>query len=330
MTKKADQVGYSAVSLFSGCGGMDLGFRGGFDFLGKRFERLPLEIVWANDISSAACNTYKANLGTEITEGDVWESLELLPESADLVIGGFPCQDISINNGKAVGISGKRSGLYRAMVAAVERLRPAVFVAENVKSLLHKNHKDSLKRVLRDFSSAGYNVKIQLIQTADYGVPQTRERVFIVGTAPGIPEFDFPAPTHIQEDYITAFEALKDLEKLSENKAINHIWSKAKSSPEQGSRRLKKDRAGYTVRAECHGNIHFHYSKKRRMSMREAARIQSFPDDFLFTGGIREIERQVGNAVPPVFAWHLASQIVKLLESRIAVDSSEHAEKLCA
>ena len=113
---------------------------------------------------------------------------------------------------------------------------------------------------------------------------------------------------------ITAYEALHDLEKLPQDKTFSHIWSNAKVSGEQGNRKLIADRPGYTMRAECHGNIQFHYSLPRRISMREAARIQSFPDSFVFDGGLRETERQIGNAVPPVLAWHIANSVKSILE----------------
>ncbi|GGA67173.1 cytosine-specific methyltransferase [Neiella marina] len=292
---------------------MDFGFKGGFTFLNHKYPKHPVDIVWANELNEAACRTYRRNIGEHIHQGDIWEMLDDLPLSADIVIGGFPCQDISVN-GKGAGIEGKRSGLYRAMVEAVRRIRPKAFVAENVKGLLMKHHAEALEQVLRDFSSLGYNVTYHLYQSADYGVPQTRERVMIVGTLPTVGNFEPPAPTTHKGSHITAKEAIHDLSKLDEDEGFNHIWSRAKKSPEQGDRRLKADRAGYTVRAECHGNIHWHYELPRRMSMREAARIQSFPDDFIFESKLRETERQVGNAVPPVLAWHVANAVLNALD----------------
>ena len=122
---------FSVVSLFSGCGGMDSGFRGGFTFLGHQYNRLPFKIIWACELNEAACRTYRRNVSEHIRQGDIWELMDDLPPKADVVIGGFPCQDISVN-GKGAGIAGKRSGLYRAMVEVVERSRPKIFVAENV------------------------------------------------------------------------------------------------------------------------------------------------------------------------------------------------------
>ena len=178
-----------------------------------------------------------------------------------------------------------------------------------------KHNKDSLKQIIDDFTSLGYNLSYKLYHAVEYGVPQTRERVMIVGTKPGIKKFEHPEPIYPPEMWITAKQALKDLETLPKNPEFSHIWSLAKKSPEQGSRMLKADRAGYTVRAECHGNIHFHYKLDRRMSMREAARIQSFPDSFIFDAKLRETERQIGNAVPPVLAWHIAKSTVSCLQN---------------
>lgn len=302
---------YTVVSMFSGCGGMDLGFAGGFEIFGRRYRSLPFEIVWANDLSVEACKTYERNLGHRIHRGDIWELIDSLPKRADVIIGGFPCQDISVN-GKRAGINGARSGLYRAMVEAIKRLKPSVFVAENVKALLR--HEAWLQQVLSDFRGLGYAVSCELYRAADYGVPQTRERVIFVGTAEGVKPFMPPPPERNASTWMTAREAIGDLEDLDEAPHINHIWSKANVSPEQGNRRLLHDRPGYTIRAECHGNIQFHYRHPRRVSMREAARIQSFPDKFLFACGIREIERQVGNAVPPVLAWHIANAVLDCLK----------------
>lgn len=302
----------TVISLFSGCGGMDLGFVGGFDFLGQTYQKTGFKIIWANEISEAACKTYRKNLGEHITQGDISEEINNLPESADVIIGGFPCQDISIN-GKMLGINGKRSSLYTYIVEAVKKVRPKVFVAENVGGLLLKANSESFAKIMEDFGSLGYNVSCHLYHAEDYGVPQTRERVFIVGTQKDLPEFEPPVPTTADAP-VTVKTAIEDLEDKPENKAFSHIWSKANVSGEQGNRRMVADRPGYTIRAECHGNIQFHYSLPRRISMREAARIQSFPDDFLFPCGLRDTERQIGNAVPPVLGWHVANAVKSVIQ----------------
>lgn len=312
-SKKPATQRYSIVSLFAGCGGLDLGFRGGFSFLDKSYCENPFDIIWANEINKAACATYRANVDPNIIEGPIEEQFLSMPTYADVVIGGFPCQDISIN-GKMAGVDGKRSGLYVWMAKAVSQLRPKVFVAENVKALLMKRHEDSLKRVIEDFSAIGYNVSYHLYDAADYNVPQTRERVIIVGVRKDIEtQFVPPQPTTAANP-VTAKTALEDLESQPENAAINHIWSAAKPTSGQGLRYLTADKPATTMRSECHGNIQLHYCLPRRISMREAARLQSFPDDFIFQAKIRETERMVGNAVPPVFAWHIAQEILNVLQ----------------
>lgn len=307
---------YSVVSLFSGCGGLDLGFRGGFTSLGKKYSHHPFDIIWANEINPYACRTYRANVHHQIIEGDIVESFTQLPPCADVVIGGFPCQDISINGKMAGVVDGKRSGLYVWMVNAVKALRPKVFVAENVKALLLSRHAASLRKVVEDFSTIGYEVSFELYDAADYGVPQNRERVIIVGVRKDLnASFTPPRPVTGHGRRITAREALHDLEERDEDVSINHIWSRAKPSSGQGLRFLTADEPATTMRSECHGNIQFHYKLPRRISMREAARLQSFPDDFRFTCGIRQMERMIGNAVPPVFAWHIAQSVLDTLKS---------------
>lgn len=300
------------VSLFSGCGGMDLGFIGGFSVFGRNYPKLPFEIVWSNEKNSAACRTYRRNIADHIREGDVWDFLDDLPNDTDVVIGGFPCQDISIN-GKGLGVDGARSGQYRAMVETIRRTQPKMFVAENVKGLLLKSRRDSLSRILDDFEALGYKISYQLYNAADYGVPQTRERVFIIGQLDDSQDFVRPAAPKSKDTWMPVSEAIDDLAFLPADDSFNHVWSKANVSGEQGNRRLKRDRPGYTIRAECHGNIQFHYANNRRISMREAARIQSFPDDFIFDAKLRETERQIGNAVPPVLAWHIARSVAACL-----------------
>lgn len=302
---------FKVISMFSGCGGLDLGFVGDFNFLGREYKKNFFEIIWANELNSAACKTYRKNFDFNIIEGDINEKIFEIPQNADVIIGGFPCQDISIN-GKMRGIDGNRSSLYKFMVQAVDKIQPKVFVVENVGGLLLKKNQTFFEKILSDFGNLNYNLDYQLYRAENYGVPQTRERIFIVGTRKDFPKFISPEPENIFP--ITAKEALFDLENMKENKNFSHIWSKANVSGEQGNRKLIADRPGYTIRAECHGNIQFHYSLPRRISMREAARLQSFPDNFIFPCGLRETERQIGNAVPPVLSWHIAKSVEKVLK----------------
>lgn len=292
------------VSLFAGCGGMDLGFMGGFSFGGRYYDRLPFRVVWANDINVAASRTYQRNLNHEIYIGDIAEAFDAMPRTADVVIGGFPCQDVSINGARR-GEDGKRTVLYRHMIAAIRRTKPRVFVAENVKGLLQAHGRRFFERMIADFEATGYRVDHRLYLAADYGVPQMRERLFIVGVRDK-GTFEHPKP---DLRHMTAREALCDLEDAPENAEANHVWSRAARSPAQGDRRLSADKPATTIRAEHHGNVQWHYSLDRRLSLREAARLQSFPDGFRFHAGMRETERMIGNAVPPVLAWRIAKAV---------------------
>ena len=300
---------YSVVSMFSGCGGMDLGFLGGFPFRERYFNRLPFEIVWANDFNKAACQTYEQNLRHSIHCGCVNDVFDTLPKRADVVIGGFPCQDVSIN-GKGSAENGERTILYKVMIEAIRRIGPRVFVAENVPGVFSR--RAFYKQMAVDFASlTEYRIAEHIIVASDYGVPQRRKRLFIVGVR-GDKPFVAPEPESYE---ITAGEALGDLEELTEDASIGHTWSRAALSPEQGNRRLKRNQPATTIRAEHHGNIQWHYSLPRRISLREAARLQSFPDAFSFVGGMRQTERQIGNAVPPVLAWHIARSVGDWLDT---------------
>ena len=298
------------VSLFSGCGGMDLGFVGGFQFGERYYDRLPFEVAWANDLNERACDAYALNLRHDVHRGPIADVMKTLPRRADIVIGGFPCQDVSINGTKK-GANGERTILYREMIEVIRRVRPAAFVAENVKGLAMSHGADFFAQMLADFAALpGYMLDHRLYLAADYGVPQTRERIFIVGMRGRRFEPPEPMPGHM-----TAQEALLDLEDKPEDPEAAHIWSKAQASPDQGSRRLKANKPSTTIRAECHGNQQWHYRLDRRISLREAARLQSFPDEFTFPAGMRETERQIGNAVPPVLAWHIARALREQLDA---------------
>lgn len=318
MSKRA----YSVISMFSGCGGMDLGLLGGFEYLGKSYSKNPFEMTWANDLNPYACRTYEYNLHHPIHVGNVSDHFGSMPDRCDLLVGGFPCQDISIN-GKRAGVSGERSGLYRAMVEAVKAKRPKVFVAENVRSLLYSYNKDSLRQVIHDFTALGYSVTYDLYHAADFEVPQRRERVFIVGVLDGAVPYESPKPILDKTTWITSEKAICDLENAERDDEFSHVWSLARKSSDQGGRRLDPGKTAHTIRAECHGNNQFHYRLPRRISMREAARFQTFPDSFLFKARLRETERMIGNAVPPVLAWHLAQSLRRTLDSFVDLAERE-------
>lgn len=326
---------YKVVSLFSGCGGLDLGIEGGFSYLNNSYKKNPFKVVWANDINEKATKTQKLNFKdikiicgdiTQILNTNNTEQLSLfneekqIPLSADVVIGGFPCQDFSLA-GKRQGLLVQRGKLYQSMAKVIKILKPKVFLAENVKGLISWENGLAIKTIIEDFSKLGYKVEYRLFNTADYGVPQTRERVIIVGIRNDIKvNIDWPKPTHSANNknlkpWVTIKDAIGDLEDEDKHKSLpNYGYSKAKFiKGKQGNTITKADKPAPTMRAEHHGNIEFHYSLPRRLSAREAARIQTFPDNFVFVQSVTDAYRQVGNAVAPVFAWHLAQMLKDIL-----------------
>jgi DNA (cytosine-5)-methyltransferase 1 len=324
--KKGEDRKYKVISLFAGCGGLDLGFTGGFKFRDKKYSKRMFDIVWANDIDKNACVTFTKNFGKEIVCGDITEILKgknpdlfskPLPKKVDVVLGGFPCQDFSLA-GKRRGFNSKRGTLYQSMVEVVKQTSPAIFMAENVKGLLSMNNGGAIETIKKDFAKLGYNVEYKLFHVADYGVPQNRERVIIIGTNKkmGLPPFIFPKNTHTKDIWVSVGDTIADLEHIEENAVANHSWSRAKMfEGTQGNSIINKNKIAPTMRAEHHGNIEWHWNKGRRLSAREAARIQTFPDDFIFYPSTSSAYKQIGNAVPPVFGWHMAKAIEEFLRS---------------
>lgn len=317
---KSDKI-FKVISLFSGCGGLDLGFTGGFSYLNRFYDKNNYDIVWANDIEKHACETYRNYFGNHVTCEDIKNISKNNFPKADIVIGGFPCQDFSIA-GKMQGLKVERGRLYLQMKRVIDTVKPIAFVAENVKNLINIENGVILDTIINDFKESGYNVFYHLFHAANYGVPQSRERVIIYGIRKDINKnLYMPKEALEPENWITTKEAIDDLWGKENDKSIlNHNQiSKAKfylNSRTQGNIRIDGDKIAPTIRSEHHGNIEGHYrtignnendiNNWRRLTVRECARIQSFPDNFEFKGAATYTYKQVGNAVPPVLAWHVA------------------------
>ena len=339
------------VSIFSGCGGLDLGFHmEGYD------------TVWANDFAEWAVRSYAANFGDVIKYGDITQidpyNDKSIPD-CDLVLGGFPCQDFSII-WKQPGLNGTRGGLFRHFAEFVDAKKPKAFVAENVKGLLTANKGKAMDTIVKDFESIapGYVVKPHLYNFAEYGVPQFRERVLFVGVRidTGF-NFVHPKPSHGPNGelpYVTAGEALIGVEKVPTNNEHINIKDKTKQLleliPEGGNftdipkehplyvkgmishvyRRIKLDEPAKTIIAAGGGGTWgYHYPEPRPLTNRERARLQSFPDDFVFEGSVAEVRRQIGNAVPPAGVRLLARRLKPLFsDSYEKVDLLPEYEKM--
>ena len=324
------------LSLFSGCGGLDLGFEQVGDY----------NTVWANDFKHEACESFRRHFGDIIVEGDI-ENIdpyndETIPD-CDLVLGGFPCQDFSII-WKQPGLDGTRGNLYKSFLRFVDAKKPRAFVAENVKGILTANSKRAIRQIIEDFQNIepGYVVIPHLYNFADYGVPEFRERVLIVGIRSDT-GFDFhhPKPTHGNKEgllpYVTVGDAFKGVENVPHNNEHLRITARTETVisliPEGGNstaipsdspyyvkgmishvyRRVKLDEPSKTIIAQGGGGTWgYHYPENRPLTNRERARIQSFPDDFVFCGSTTEVRRQIGNAVPPV-GVHAVAEALKPL-----------------
>ncbi len=409
----AQRTPLNVLSLFSGCGGMDLGFEGGFDVLaasvnnrvnphwnirqdGQRWARLPktrFHTVFANDIRPDALRVwtnYFAKFGIPKSDYHDQSIVDLVklqkgnqhtifPTAVDVVTGGFPCQDFSIA-GKRQGFrsdkshTGKaleedtpsiesRGQLYMWMREVISLTQPKIFIAENVKGLTNLG---DVKRIIeRDFASVcdgGYLVvPARVLLAANFGVPQSRERVIFYGfkksalrpealaalSKPEIPGGYDPYPLITHDDLgsagnhllpfvtlSTAFEGLLEPDQTTDKDQASYSRAKYMGKHCQGQTEVNLDGIGPTIRSEHHGNIEYrrlsaaHGGKylnelaagksERRLTIRECARIQTFPDDYHFvlpaddTGvsvSASDAYKLIGNAVPPLLAYHIAKRI---------------------
>ena len=389
-----NQTKYTVAGLFSGCGGLDLGFiNAGY------------EVIWANDFFKEAVDTYKKNIGNHIVLGDITKiSSDDIPNNFDILLGGFPCQGFSIANIKR-SMKDERNFLYKEMLRVIKDKKPKYFVAENVKGLLSMEKGKVIDMIVDDFKELGYNVDYKLLKASDYGVPQNRERVFIIGNRLGLKN-PFPKKTHGDSDNLLPYNTtektvgflsnvrIRDKSfrlngtKISNHKARTNVsdefwgrkhnvnqhdicdylkywraksgWSTKRvdqhfgyahtaghwfrkdnnsgSIPnpsdwwelkkilgfddkydkqvtelelkpitfEQSLRISNWDEPSDTITAT---GPEIHPNKKRRMSVRECALIQTFPIDFEFVGSLGNMYKQIGNAVPVLLAEKIANYI---------------------
>lgn len=288
------------LDLFAGCGGLALGFEAiGFKTIGY-------------EMNEAAAESYRHNLGSECHAVKLEVGFEY-PE-ADIVIGGPPCQPFSVG-GHQRGMEDARDG-FPIFIDAVKRLQPKVFLFENVRGLLYSN-KWYFELIVEEFAKLGYLVDYKLLNAVDHGVPQNRERLFVVGHRSS---FTFPAK---EKHKVTVGEAIGDLMHTTppESKFLNATMDAYVAKYEKAShcinpRDLYADRPARTLTcrnlAGATGDMHrvrLKDGRRRRVLVREAARLQSFPDHFEFKGNETQQFNQIGNAVPPMLAYHIAKAV---------------------
>jgi len=313
------------ISLFCGAGGMDIGF-----------IKAGHKIVWANDNDPDSCMTYEKNLKHRVVCKDIEKVPSKEIPDGDIVIGGFPCQGFSIANQYRT-VDDKRNKLYLQLLRVIKDKKPKYFVAENVAGLCSIGGYDSnddrkkhlgrvLKIILKDFEKAtkiGYHVEFKILNAVDYGVPQSRRRVIILGTRKDIKKkITHPNPTHGNNNNLkqwnTLGQALKGLPEEPTGKIANHAGTnhKVKINGHIGNRITNPNKPSPTIVGRGGGTggpvIIPHPNLKRRMTVRETARLQSFDDNFIFYGSISSQYRQIGNAVP----WQLAYNIAKMIPKK--------------
>ena len=385
---------FKIISLFSGAGGMDLGFK-----------QAGFSIIFANDFDKDACETYKKNIDKNILNCDIFTIQDCdIPRNIDVLIGGFPCQGFSIAN-RNRNINDERNSLYKEMIRFIKVSNPKIIVAENVKGLLSLGGGVIFRQIQKDLKNLGYSVDYKLVNTAYFGVPQTRERVIIIANRLGIKNI-FPQETHNENNFISTKEVCEHLSnvnisynpiKLKKDVIYNHIaatnvhdkfWCRRYDIRQEdicdylkkwrekagiSTKRIDdilgyKHTAGHWFRKDNNsGSIpkpndwwrlkdilkfdnkydkhvtelvekpiifeqslritnwdkpsdtitatspEIHINKERRLSVRECAIIQTFPNNFIFTGSLNSMYRQIGNAVPVKFANAIAKSILKML-----------------
>ncbi len=311
------------ASLFCGCGGMDLGVLGDFSFLGKYYEKNTFDIVYAVDNDEYCTKIYNDNFEHKCIVQDVKHiDIPSLPDF-DLLLGGFPCQSFSISaqNPPRLGYKDERGMLFFEMVKILKEKKPRFFIAENVKGILSANNKKAFPMILSEFKAAGYTITYRLLNAFEYGVPQKRERVIIIGFR-DIADFNkFQYPNILlNKDR----KVLGDVVRTEDSNDTSLYFSqKAVDGMMAVRTKMNKGRV-MNLREPCN-TISAHLAKVslnstdpvlmiddkyRRFSTREAARIQSFPDTFKLASvsQVRQY-KAIGNAVPPVMMWYIAKAL---------------------
>jgi DNA (cytosine-5)-methyltransferase 1 len=317
------------ASFFCGCGGSDLGILGGFDYLTQSYSSLPFEINYALDFDKHAVETYNANFEHPAVCEDIKNVNINEINPFDLLVGGFPCQSFStVNPNKDT--NDDRANLYKELVKILSNKQPKFFIAENVKGLMTLQKGEILKKVIAEFESVGYKVKYKLLLASNFGIPQRRERLFIVGVRNDLNiDYKFPEDTHSE---LTLFEkkpwnplgtVIKNLE--IEDKKY-YFSQKAVEGMKNAKQNMKRglyqdlDKQCLTITSHLAKTslnsrdpvllVNPEKEIYRRFTPKEASAIQSFPENFVYPVSETQAYRQIGNAIPPVLMWHVANALI--------------------
>ena len=308
---------FTAISLFAGAGGLDMGF-----------ERAGFKTIWANDFEPDACKTHENWSTAKVVCSDIAKIEAIDIPDADIMLGGFPCQGFSLSGPRKIDDS--RNALYKHYVRIVKAKKPKMFVGENVKGILTMGEGSIIEAILDEFSNCGYHVFYKLLNAKDYEVPEDRERVIIVGFRKDlkIENFDFPVPRNY---HVTMREALKNIPEPTPDEVCNAPYSSRYISR---NRKRGWDEVSYTIPAMAKqvtlwpgspdmikiDTDHWKFGENgitRRFSWREAAAIQTFPANLEFYGDLTSKYKQIGNAVPVKLAEVIATHLYGVLSNAL-------------
>jgi len=317
---------YTYVDLFSGAGGISCGF-----------DKAGLQGIAALEFMRQAVETYRNNfthpvIYGDITNNDVKKKLfetvsKQKTKKLDIIAGGFPCQGFSMSGHRIVDDS--RNKLYGEMLNIVKRLRPSFIVMENVVGLRSMLDGKVEEKIIKDYEGIGYKINVTILNAADYYTPQIRKRVIFIGNCVGRKNYH-PKPLLHKGEYVTTRQAIEDLMYRPEDKSFNHVLTKHNkdmilrlgkvregeslySNYSDAWKRCPWDKPSCTIK-ENHGGVNIHPQLPRVLTAREMARLQSFPDTFIFQGAKKWQLVQIGNAVPPNMARAIGLALRKSLE----------------
>ena len=326
----SNRNGLNFIDLFSGAGGLSLGFvMAGFTPIGS-VEIMP-QAVETYKYNFVDRKGFKENVEIrDIREKSVKKSLyeNLKNKKIDVIIGGFPCQGFSMAGNRIV--TDERNTLYLDMLEIVKHLKPDAVVMENVVGLRSMLGGKVEEKIINDFNKIGYKINVAVLNAADYYTPQTRKRVIFIGNKKGLKNYH-PKPILNPEQYVTVSDSISDLMKIDNDPLFNHVPTnhseemkvKLSSVPEGKSlysnysdswKKCSWNKPSCTIK-ENHGGVNIHPKLPRVLTAREMARLQSFPDDFIFKGSKKWQLVQIGNAVPPFLGKAIGLAIKKTILS---------------
>jgi DNA (cytosine-5)-methyltransferase 1 len=324
---KNNRTSLTAVDLFCGCGGIS-----------KGLELAGINVIAGLDFFKEAGETYKTNFNHKFVYGDITKNEtkeklyktikeELKGRQLNIVAGGFPCQGFSMSGRR--DMNDPRNKLYLEVVDIVKTLNPEFIFLENVKGLISMDNGKVKQRILEDFRNIGYEIQVHILNAANYQTPQKRERVVFIGNRIGKRNL-YPKPLIEEDKYKTTEEAIEDLINRQEDKGFSHIFTKHTKEMQKRLIKVKEGEGLYSNYSDAwkkcvwnepsctikenHGGVNIHPKLPRVLTVRECARIQSFPDDFIFKGTKSKQLVQIGNAVPPLLAKAVGLSIIKSYE----------------